>query len=72
MYDFRTLATMLLSVLTGCLIMIPIAQESGLLVLGGGVLGLAIGYRRRKSHLFFYFTLISTVILASLITGSML
>lgn len=64
---FYEVASILLGGLTGLLIAIP--SSKGLLTVLGLIVGLAIGYRRRKSRIFFYFSGLCVLILLSLIVS---
>ena len=74
---FRSIATIVLSAMVGLLAAIPLVQPNGTatplaLMFLGGALGAFAGYRRRTSHLFFYFTLFATATLATILFFNLL
>ena len=75
--QFQSLATITLAGFTGLLISIPLIVSSSLAVaiatsLFFSAAGFRIGYRKRHNKIFFYITLVSVLVLASLITGKMI
>jgi hypothetical protein len=72
---FREGVCILVSAAMGYMIAVPISfglpvWQARLLVAGFTALGVVVGIRRRRSVLFFYFTLISFLVISSLIAGS--
>lgn len=77
--SFQATATVILGAFVGVLILAPFAAtyaQQGKLVLSviflaiGASLGLLIGYRRRESRTFFYFSMVAVVVLAMIISNS--
>ncbi len=72
---FRELSCILLGGLVGALIGTPVAAAvqppaSPLILIAALALGVAVGYRRRRSPGFFYFALLAVCILAGLLAMS--
>ena len=74
---FLQISCVVLGALTGCLIGIPLAVQSGSasgiwIVFSFSALGGLIGYRRRTSRAFLYFCLGAVLILSSLVSFSLI
>ena len=69
-HSFITFANIGLGALCGALIVFPLVLEAKNIVyaLPGIAVGALIGHRRKDSRVFFYLTLVSILILASLIS----
>jgi hypothetical protein len=70
---FIQVSCILMGAFTGALISLPIAGALGPIpppaaVLGFTTLGALVGYRRRNSHAFFYFSLFCVMVLSTLIS----
>jgi hypothetical protein len=75
--SLRQSAAIFLSSLLGALIALPLSVDlspgpQGVLVLVFAVLGLMIGFRRRRSAAFFYFVLLSVFLLSIILSTSFL
>jgi hypothetical protein len=70
---FTQASCILMGAFTGALIALPIAGSLGpipppVAVVGFSTLGALVGYRRRNSHAFFYFSLFCVMVLSTLIS----
>lgn len=74
-HAFRTFASVILGALIGLLISLPIVLPSGyhfLFVLPFIIVGGMIGYRRRESRGFLYFSFVAVLLLSSLVSKSLI
>lgn len=71
--SLHSMSSVVLATLTGLLIVLPLAGSgdptSGVgLGLIGGLAGFMVGYRRRHSRAFFYFSLVCVLVLAVVVS----
>ncbi len=74
-HTFRTFASVVLGALIGLLIALPLALPSGynlVLIVPFVIMGGVIGYRRRESRGFLYFSFVAVLLLSSLVSRSMI